>query len=62
MTKRRKKYLIPISPEVERALRHTAVAREMSVPETIGHAIAELVKRDGWLETHSAQSPDEVGP
>lgn len=52
------KYLIPIPAHIERALKHAAIARGLSVSATIVAAITELAERDGWLR--DTEPPVEV--
>ena len=59
LTKKRK-YLIPIPAHVERALKHAAIARGLTVSATIVAAITELAERDGWLGRTAPSAPAEV--
>lgn len=54
MAIKRKKFLLPIPDDVDRALRHAAIARGRTVSETVVDAITEMVGREGWLASKDA--------
>jgi len=60
MSPKKHKYLIPIPPDVAKALKHAAVARELTISGTIVLAVRELVERDGWLGRTAPSAPAEV--